>query len=165
MINQQSVINLAIEAGVIDSADINSIHISPEYIDDLTRFALLVTEDCAKLCEAHVGLLDSSGEGRFWAAKCAETIRKINGTYIVKHTPGPWEIFSNLEVSSGGKIICEMRGFKDEDDANGRLITAAPDLLEALENLADYVDERAGDNECRPLENARAAIVKAKGEV
>ena len=41
---------------------------------------------------------------------------------------------------------------------------AAPDLLEALENLADYIDERAGDNECRPLENARAAIAKAKGE-
>ena len=44
MINQQTVINLAIEAGVIDSADINSIHISQEYIDDLTRFAALVIE-------------------------------------------------------------------------------------------------------------------------
>ena len=44
------------------------------------------------------------------------------------------------------------------------LLAAAPELLEALENLADYVDERAGDNECRPLENARAAITKAKGE-
>ena len=80
MINQQSVINLAIEAGVIDSADINSIHISQEYIDDLTRFAALVIEEereaCAKLCEAYVGLLDDTGEGRFWAAKCAETIRK-----------------------------------------------------------------------------------------
>lgn len=48
--------------------------------------------------------------------------------------------------------------------ANACLIAAAPDLLEALENLADYIDERAGDNECRPLENARAAIAKAKGE-
>ena len=80
MINQQSVINLAIEAGVIDSADINSIHISKQYIDDLTRFAALVIEQereaCARLCEAHVGLLDDTGEGRFWAAKCAETIRK-----------------------------------------------------------------------------------------
>ena len=44
MINQQTVINLAIEAGLIDSADINSIHISQEYIDDLTRFAALVIE-------------------------------------------------------------------------------------------------------------------------
>ena len=82
MINQQSVINLAIEAGVIDSADINSVSvfINPEYIDDLTRFAALVIEQereaCARVCEAHVGLLDDTGEGRFWAAKCAETIRK-----------------------------------------------------------------------------------------
>ena len=44
MINQQTVINLAIEAGLIDSADINSVFISPEYIDDLTRFAALVIE-------------------------------------------------------------------------------------------------------------------------
>jgi hypothetical protein len=49
-------------------------------------------------------------------------------------------------------------------EANARLIAAAPDLLEALKVLADYLDERSGDNECRPLENARAAIAKATGE-
>ena len=44
MINQQIVINLAIEAGVIDSADIDSIHISQAYIDDLAHFADLVMQ-------------------------------------------------------------------------------------------------------------------------
>lgn len=38
---------------------------------------------------------------------------------------------------------------------------AVPRLIAALEALADYVDERVGDSECRPLENARAAIAAA----
>ena len=36
-------------------------------------------------------------------------------------------------------------------------------LLAALEALADYVDERTGDNKCRPLENARAVIAQVGG--
>ena len=38
------VIRLAVKAGVIDSADINSVHISPEYMADLARFADLVQQ-------------------------------------------------------------------------------------------------------------------------
>ena len=38
------VIRLAVKAGVIDSANINSVHISPEYIADLARFADLVQQ-------------------------------------------------------------------------------------------------------------------------
>lgn len=37
------------------------------------------------------------------------------------------------------------------------------ELLEALKALVDYLDERTGDTENRPLENARAAINKATG--
>lgn len=44
MIDQQTTIALAIKAGVIDSADINSIHISQAYIDDLSEFAYLVQQ-------------------------------------------------------------------------------------------------------------------------
>lgn len=84
MINQQSVINLAIEAGVIDSADINSIHICQAYIDDLTAFARLIQnalinterEACARLCETQIGLLDETGQGKYWGYRCAEAIRK-----------------------------------------------------------------------------------------
>ena len=36
-------------------------------------------------------------------------------------------------------------------------------LLAALESFADWYDERCGDNECRPLENALAAISSVKG--
>ena len=44
MIDQESVIRLAIQSGVIDSADMESIHISQSYIDDLSEFAYLVQQ-------------------------------------------------------------------------------------------------------------------------
>ena len=51
MIDQQTTINLAIKAGVIDSADINSVHIPQGYIDDLAEFAYLVEEKVCQLLE------------------------------------------------------------------------------------------------------------------
>lgn len=42
--DQESVINLAIQSGVIDSADMESIHISQAYIDDLAHFADLAQQ-------------------------------------------------------------------------------------------------------------------------
>lgn len=88
-----------------------------------------------------------------------------------KHTPGPWRVVDSwndhmVEGQNGEEIIWQDGPHETPtiNKANACLIAAAPDLLEALENLADYIDERAGDNECRPLENARAAIAKAKGE-
>ena len=44
MIDQESVINLAIQSGVIDSVDMESIHISQAYIDDLAHFADLAMQ-------------------------------------------------------------------------------------------------------------------------
>ena len=44
MIDQNSVIKLAIQSGVIDSADMESIHISQAYIDDLSHFADLAMQ-------------------------------------------------------------------------------------------------------------------------
>ena len=44
MIDQESVIRLAMQSGVIDSADIDSIHISQAYIDDLAHFADLAMQ-------------------------------------------------------------------------------------------------------------------------
>ena len=44
MIDQQKTIALAIKAGVIDSADIDSVHIPQAYIDDLSEFAYLVQQ-------------------------------------------------------------------------------------------------------------------------
>ena len=87
-----------------------------------------------------------------------------------KHTPGPWRIGTpppngeqTIGTQQGLMVAVATTGAGTPTEANARLIAAAPDLLEALNALADYVDDRAGDNECRPLENARAAIAKAEG--
>lgn len=87
-----------------------------------------------------------------------------------KYTPGPWEEMPVHGESYGRRIFAGSQyiasvGDSDQktpDKSNARLIASAPDLLEALEALADYFD--AGDNECRPIENARAAIAKARGQ-
>jgi hypothetical protein len=93
-----------------------------------------------------------------------------------KHTPGPWQITDDgLVVFAlhhdgdfwGGKPLLVDRmsariapcisqgGSLAEAQANARLIAAAPDLLQALQEMADaYVGEKG-------WENARAIIAKA----
>lgn len=89
----------------------------------------------------------------------------------LKATPGPWELHESGAIV-GPKIddkpiwlrpvIARFEtGVKREDAA---LMAAAPDLLDALETLTEHFEYYMGDNECRPLENARAAIAKARGE-
>jgi hypothetical protein len=72
-----------------------------------------------------------------------------------KHTPGPW--FAALNMSSeeaplvsatdpdldgnGPTIAAALGEFpKDEDNANVVLMSAAPDMLDALEEAADELD-------------------------
>lgn len=58
---------------------------------------------------------------------------------------------------------------REEGRANAQLIAAVPELLEALEYIIDQFaegnDPRVDDDgdEVDPLENARAAIAKARG--
>lgn len=91
-----------------------------------------------------------------------------------KHTPGPWKACFNEEAChfngvtrhgwtiDGPKIVqdyeCDMF-----NEADARLIAAAPELLEALRNISDLYDSDEG---CRSLPEyiaARAAIAKAIG--
>ncbi|MDF1551898.1 MAG: hypothetical protein P1P84_02495 [Deferrisomatales bacterium] len=55
----------------------------------------------------------------------------------MKHTPGPWRIqHTPLSVAAGTHQIAQVfsgRPISTEDDANARLIAAAPELLEAAE--------------------------------
>jgi type VI protein secretion system component VasF len=55
------------------------------------------------------------------------------------------------------------------DEANARLISAAPELLEALESIAEYWNQDRNDQAMHDacwhaIETARAAIARAKGE-
>lgn len=97
-----------------------------------------------------------------------------------KHTPGPWKIHTK-QVPNGYKFEIEvdlcliatcygstncMWDFvpgANQGNANARLISAAPDLLEALQ-LAHATLCGANMNEKVVAKKVMAAIVKATGE-
>ena len=90
-----------------------------------------------------------------------------------KHTPGPWEYDYGRYIrkeDTGGTIalMCESDGHVDPEhatsmplEANARLIAAAPDLLEALQDLSISASESGYSGIV--LDRARTAIAKAKG--
>ena len=89
-----------------------------------------------------------------------------------KHTPGPWKL--NGGIWAGADHICgwPLRSDVGHEaaEANGRLIAAAPDLLEAAKAFDEAVDlaSEAGHyiNDPRlraAVRLAREAIEKAEG--
>lgn len=91
-----------------------------------------------------------------------------------KHTPGPWRVGKGgpnmcptVGTEKGLMVAMVAYGDSHPTQANARLIAAAPDLLEALEELADLFDAMVS-GEYRPdsftTQPARAAIAKAKGD-
>ena len=93
-----------------------------------------------------------------------------------KHTPGPWEAVGNLVRSpmvqpqglSKGVQIAECRdayflSHTEESKANARLIAAAPELLEALQEMVSLV-EMVIPFDGPQQRKARAAITKATGD-
>ena len=101
---------------------------------------------------------------------------------MTKHTEGPWKVGQYLgsprqfvihmdvgDKGRGSDVAYTSAAFgNDETIANARLISAAPDLLEALQvMLRDYsaVHARGGDLEMQPaLFQAQRAIARATGE-
>ena len=99
-----------------------------------------------------------------------------------KHTKGPWFNCGYGEYADyNGKCIIVLGDDNTrrvtvvlgrntpETQANARLIAAAPELLEALENLHANIAEYAqinnlGGFDNQDMQQARAAIAKAKGE-
>ena len=88
------------------------------------------------------------------------------------HTPGPWffnddndHITSELREGKAEIAICETgwsEPFESEQQANARLIAAAPELLEALQAMfAATADTEIHGVAGSPLELARYAIAKA----
>ncbi len=104
---------------------------------------------------------------------------------MAKHTPGPWtaeEATSNsIDIVSEEVEIATIISDEDfpedcEERANARLIAAAPELLDALRDLADRAEggvdyglchrgicSRSECAQCRRVDAARAAIAKAEG--
>ncbi len=75
-----------------------------------------------------------------------------------KHTDGPWWFDADFYVLAGEdtNIICEL--WTPDREANGRLIAAAPDLLEALKQARLH---SAMPHTLR--EQIEAVIAKAEG--
>lgn len=86
-----------------------------------------------------------------------------------QHTPGPW----NDGMDSKCNLILMQRysdpylspeDINEEWQANLRLVSAAPDLLVALQSLIDMdVAYQRGPKVAEAVNNARAAIAKATG--
>lgn len=101
-----------------------------------------------------------------------------------EHTPGPWKLDDDLSPNriavrdAGGFLVCEMYAADQYQQANARLIAAAPALLEALEALTSELHKLANGNgpvrgltlgqvkaDIRLLrDHGRNAIAQAKGE-
>jgi hypothetical protein len=88
------------------------------------------------------------------------------------HTPGPWIAQLNqvgadyVHIGTEGPDgVCEVQwnGSDENQEANARLIAAAPDLLETLEKIASSDGSLHGTCVRDLKEIARAAINKAKG--
>lgn len=90
-----------------------------------------------------------------------------------KHTPGPWT--NRGRIPQPGlphstvaaktliaRVYSEAFGDIEQEEANARLMAAAPELLEALENLLRYLE--TDDMRDLDMNKARAAIAKATGE-
>lgn len=91
----------------------------------------------------------------------------------ITHTQGPWGASTSCSsdfrcirhiTDADGNTIADVRyveGFsQDEELANARLITAAPELLAALEGIMVTV---AGVETSPVYKAARAAIIRARG--
>lgn len=88
------------------------------------------------------------------------------------HTPGPWEVGPMNGKPSviyaddyDAPVIAQMAEWipdaAKQQEANARLIAAAPELLQALQNLVSDIDD--GTVYGQRLAQAHAAIAKATG--
>ena len=83
-----------------------------------------------------------------------------------KHTPGPWYATTMgkagwVDVFAHGVDIPIASTRHQDQEANARLIAAAPELLEALQSVLDNCLDSEGL--CTAHAKARAAIAKATG--
>ena len=70
---------------------------------------------------------------------------------MIEHTPGPWEVgsafdnYGEIEIAiermthAGNLVVAVALGGLQGQDANAKLIAAAPDLLSVLQEFSGYV--------------------------
>jgi hypothetical protein len=92
-----------------------------------------------------------------------------------QHTPGPWSRLDRpkdsfddsrilTHITNGAHIVCTLgttcTDGSPNHSANARLLSAAPDMLEALQAVCDAY----GDRDTLLMAQCKAALSKAKGE-
>ena len=91
---------------------------------------------------------------------------------MTTHTPGPWR-FSGMAIYNAEatlpshKIASMSCSLKDahEMQANARLIAAAPDLLESLQEILNIGTDLLPSAQYRPIINrAKKAVAKANAK-
>lgn len=94
-----------------------------------------------------------------------------------KHTPGPWKVVNHVVGIDGLAIMAPDAGYRyvasalnistdGYQEANARLIAAAPDMLSALEYIAFHAPRAKSKEEMEGcLETVLSVIKRAKGEV
>jgi hypothetical protein len=86
-----------------------------------------------------------------------------------QHTPGPWEV-GYCTWNDDDNVCYELKGIKRASALDARLISAAPDLLEALKRVMPFIDCIAAVTREEIIEYesamkmADAAIKKATGQ-
>ena len=86
-----------------------------------------------------------------------------------EHSPAPWTR-TIYRIQSRGETIAIVEPDMQHTDADADLMTAAPELLAALEQMQqangcfDGCRGPADRNHVRTCQDARAAIAKARGE-
>jgi hypothetical protein len=85
---------------------------------------------------------------------------------MTQHTPGPWTVHTNFAAAT--YTVFDEDGNYGETDgdtltANAALIAAAPDLLAALTQWAEFAEQNGGDEAYSFNAATRAAIARATG--
>ncbi len=79
------------------------------------------------------------------------------------HTPGAWTFRAQTQgqfiIESTERSICWLDRHYDPTEANARLISAAPEMLDALQAVCDAY----GEQDSLLMAQVKAALAKAKG--
>jgi hypothetical protein len=85
-----------------------------------------------------------------------------------KFTSGPWYSVSSdvyKDIGDTRFLIAQGEGWGDETVPNAKLIAAAPELYDALEDiLLNYKENKGKGLGIGPIMKAKAALAKARGE-
>ena len=84
-------------------------------------------------------------------------IERVDKQYYDSHTGQPSSTLSWMNIDSGGRTVASAHSFTENMEANARLIAAAPEMLEALQEI-----ER-GVSTLDAARIAAKAIAKATG--